>query len=595
MSKFAARATYALMLGAVLNSSPAPATETGAVPDTDWPLHGLDYSNSRFSALAQIDSTNVGQLTRAWSLKTGVRGTFQATPVVRDGVMYVSTPFNHVLALDAATGAERWRYVHELQRKDSCCGPANRGVAVDDRHVYIASIDARVIALDRANGSIAWEFGLTHGDEGAMEDLGQLLAVPEFANATQTGQTGYSANMAPQVVGDLVLVGVTGAGYGLHVETTEEGAPQISVAGLGGEKLGLRGFLVALDTATGEERWRWHVTEEGWEGGFSAATPFGLPLNRDLEAERASLARYKDSWRFGGGSVWTTPAVDRERGLIYLGTGNPAPQMDDATRPGDNRHSISLVALELATGKLRWAYQQVPHDRWGYDVASPPVLFAMEFDGRRREVVAQASKVGWLFIHDRATGELLRKSEPFVPQQNLFARPTAEGVRIAPSAVGGCSWSPISIDLAQGRAFVAAVHWPAMYYSRKIEQPGLPWDSYTFVQPVPGEDDGVLAAIDLATGAIAWRAPMDRPLIGGVLATEGKLVFVGESGGRFSAFSSEAGTRLWSEEVSAGVNAPPVTFAVGGRQFVTVAVGGNAMFGFKTGDELVTYALPAAQ
>lgn len=593
MSKFAARASYALLLGAVLNSSPAPAADTAAVPDTDWPLHGLDYSNSRFSPLAQIDSTNVGGLTRAWSLQTGVRGTFQATPVVRDGVMYVSTPFNHVLALDAATGAERWRYQHELQRKDSCCGPANRGVAVDDRHVYIATIDARVVALDRANGSIAWEFGLTHGDEGAMEDLGQLLAVPEFANATQTGQTGYSANMAPQVVGDLVLVGVTGAGYGLHVETTEAGAPQISVAGLGGEKLGLRGFLVALDTATGQERWRWHVTDEGWEGDFSASTSFGVPLNRDLDAEKASLARYKDSWRFGGGSVWTTPAVDRERGLIFLGTGNPAPQMDDATRPGDNRHSISLVALELATGKLRWAYQQVPHDRWGYDVASPPVLFALDIDGQRRDVVAQASKVGWLFIHDRATGELLRRSDPFVPQQNLFARPTADGVRIAPSAVGGCSWSPISIDLAQGRAFVAAVHWPAMYYSRKIEQPGLPWDSYTFVQPVPGEDDGVLAAIDLATGAIAWRAPMDRPLIGGVLATEGKLVFVGESGGRFSAFSSEAGTRLWSEEVSAGVNAPPVTFAVGGRQFVTVAVGGNAMFGFKTGDELVTYALPA--
>ncbi len=595
MSKFAACASYALLLGAVLTSNPARATDAGALPDTDWPLHGLDYSNSRFSPLAQIDSTNVGKLTRAWSLKTGVRGTFQATPVVRDGVMYVSTPFNHVLALDAATGAERWRYQHELQRKDSCCGPANRGVAVDDKHVYIATIDARVIALDRANGRIAWEFGLSHGDEGAMEDLGQLLAVPEFANTTQTGQTGYSANMAPQVVGDLVLVGVTGAGYGLHVENTDEGAPRISVAGLGGEKLGLRGFLVALDATTGQERWRWHVTDEGWEGEFSAATAFGVPLNRDLETEKASLARYKDSWRFGGGSVWTTPAVDQARGLIYLGTGNPAPQMDDATRPGDNRHSISLVALELGTGKLRWAYQQVPHDRWGYDVASPPVLFSMDIDGKRRDVVAQASKVGWLFIHDRATGELLRRSEPFVPQQNLFARPTADGVRIAPSAVGGCSWSPISVDLAQGRAFVAAVHWPAMYYSRKLEQPGLPWDSYTFVQPLPGEDDGVLAAIDLATGAIAWRAPMDRPLIGGVLATEGKLVFVGESGGRFSAFSSEAGTRLWSEEVSAGVNAPPVTFAVGGRQFVTVAIGGNALFGFKTGDELVTYALPTPQ
>lgn len=562
-------------------------------PPTDWPLYGLDYSNQRYSPLAQIDTGNVTRLTRAWTVKTGVPGSFQATPIVRDGVMYVSTPFDHVLALDAATGKELWRYTHVLTRQDFCCGPANRGVAVDESHVFIATIDARLVALDRANGHLAWEYALTHGDDGAMEDLGQLLAVPEFAAAKQTGQTGYSANMAPQVVGELVLVGVTGAGYGLHVETQEGGAPQISVAGLGGEKLGLRGFLVALDRRTGEERWRWYVTEAGWEGGFAATTAYGEPLHRDLEAERAAFARYRESWRFGGGSVWTTPAVDTARGLIYIGTGNPAPQMDDATRPGDNRHSISLVALELATGRLRWAYQQVPHDRWGYDVASPPVLLTLTVDGRPRDVVAQAGKIGWLFIHDRDTGDLIRRSEPFVPQHNLFARPTADGVRIAPSAIGGCSWSPIAVDLDQRRAYVAAVHWPAMYYSRKLEQPGLPWDSYTFVKPIAGEDDGVLAAIDLDSGAIAWRAPLDKPLIGGVLATAGDLVFVGESSGRFSAFDSRAGKSLWSDPVAAGVNAPPVTYAIGGRQYVAVAAGGNALFGFKTGDEVIAYALPA--
>ena len=591
MPPLSAYVLRALLCSVLLHVATAPADDS-VPPATDWPLYGLDYANTRFSPLTQIDKGNVAGLTRAWTVKTGIPGTFQASPVVRDGVMYVSTPFNHVLALDAATGKELWRYTHQLTRKDSCCGPANRGVAVDDTHVYLATIDARVIALDRAQGKPAWEFALTHGDDGAMEDLGQLLDVPEFAGATQTGQTGYSANMAPQVVGGLLLVGVTGAGYGLHVETTDAGAPQISVAGLGGEKLGLRGFLVALDTKNGEERWRWHVTSEGWEGAFSAATAYGTPLNRDLEAERAAHERYQDSWRFGGGSVWTTPAVDLDRGLIYIGTGNPAPQMDDATRPGDNQHSISLVALELATGKLRWAYQQVPHDRWGYDVASSPVLFSLEVDGKPRDVVAQAGKVGWLFVHDRATGELLRRSAPFVPQENLFARPTAAGVRIAPSALGGCSWSPIAVDLAQGRAFVAAVHWPAMYYSRKLEQQGLPWDSYTFVKPITGEDDGVLAAIDLKTGAIAWRAPVDRPLIGGVLGTAGKLVFVGESSGRFTAFGSEDGKRLWSEAISAGVNAPPVTYAVGGRQYVAVAAGGNALFGFKTGDELISYALP---
>jgi hypothetical protein len=217
-----------------------------------------------------------------------------------------------------------------------------------------------------------------------------------------------------------------------------------------------------------------------------------------------------------------------------------------------------------------------------------------EARGQPRDVVAQASKVGWLFVHDRESGELLRRSAAFVPQENLFARPTAEGVRIAPSALGGCSWSPISIDLAQGRAFVAAVHWPAMYYSRKLDQPGLPWDTYTFVKPIPGAGEGVLAAIDLRSGDIAWRAPMDQPLIGGVLATAGKVVFVGESGGRFTAVDSEAGTKLWSDAIASGVNAPPVTYAVGGRQFVAVAAGGNSLFGFKPGDELIAYALPAA-
>ena len=583
----------ALMLSAVLALAPALVSAQGG--DSDWPLHGLDAANTRFSPLSAIATGNVTGLRRAWSVHTGINGSFQATPLVRDGVMYVSTPFNHVIALDAATGAERWRYTHTLTRKDTCCGPANRGVAVGEQAVFIATIDARLIALERHTGKPLWEHPLTDTDVGAMEDLGQMLNVPEFAGAKQTGNTGYSANMAPQVVGDLVLVGVTGAGYGLHVETKEGGEARLTVAGLGGEHLGLRGFLLALDAKTGAERWRWYVTDAGWEGDLKSTTAWGQTLNRDLAAERASLEKYKDSWRYGGGSVWTTPAIDEKRGLLYLGTGNPAPQMDDPTRPGDNRHTLSLVALELATGKLRWAYQQVPHDRWGYDVASPPVLFTMNVNGQPRDVVAEAGKVGHLFVHDRETGELLQRSPAFVPQENLFARPTEAGVRIAPAALGGCSWSPIAVDAAAGRAYIAAIHWPAMYYSRKVKaEAGLPWSTYTFVQPVPaGESYGLLTAVDLHTGQLAWQQKMPQPLIGGVLATAGGLVFTGESSGAFSAFASGDGRRLWSDPVGAGVNAPPVTYTVGGRQFVAVAAGGNTLFGFKPGDELIAYALPA--
>ena len=560
----------------------------------DWPLHGLDAANTRFSPLADVATGNVSKLVRAWSLHTGYKGAFQATPVVRDGVMYVSTPFNHVLAVDAATGQERWRYQHVLKRKEMCCGPANRGVAVSAERVYVATVDARLVALDRATGQVAWDHPLVDKETGATEDVGQLAGVPEFAQAKQTGQTGVSANMAPQLAGDLVLVGVTGVGYGLHVETKGEGAAQLTVAGLGGGEMGLRGYLLALDAETGAERWRWYVTEAGWEGDFSATTAYGVPLDRDLAAEREAFKKHSQSWRFGGGSVWTTPAIDERRGLLYLGTGNPAPQMDDPTRPGDNRHTLSLVALELATGKLRWAYQQVPHDRWGYDVASPPTLLTLAVDGKPREVVAQAGKVGWVFVHDRDTGELIRRSESFVPRENFLARPTEAGVRIAPSALGGCSWSPMAVDAAAGRAFVAAIHWPAMYYARKIKNSqGLPWDSYTMVQPVDAaESHGLLSAVELASGKLAWQVRMDKPLVGGVLATAGGLVFTGESDGKLTALSSADGQRLWSDKVEAGVNAPPMTYAVDGRQFIAVAVGGSPLFGFKTGDELIAYALP---
>ena len=562
--------------------------------DQDWPMHGLDASNSRFSALAQVSTANVAQLARAWSVHTGKIGSFQATPIVVDGVMYVSTPFNHVLALDAATGKQRWRYEHVLTRKDTCCGPANRGVAVGTDKVYVATIDARLVALDRATGTLVWDRPLAEQPVGATEDVGKMAGLPEFAHAQQVGQTGVSANMAPQLAGGLVLVGVTGVGYGLHVETKDKGEAKLTVAGLGGNEMGLRGYLVAFDERTGEERWRWHVTEAGWEGEFSAATDYGVPLNRDLAAEHAAFKAQAESWRAGGGSVWTTPAVDTARGLIYLGTGNPAPQMDDPTRPGDNRNTLSLVALELATGKLRWAYQQVPHDRWGYDVASPPVLTTVMVNGKPREVVAEAGKIGWLFVHDRDTGELVVRSESFVPRDNFFARPTEAGVKIAPSALGGCSWSPIAVDAKAGRAYVAALHWPAMYYSRKVKQEaGLPWDSYTMVQPVEAaESYGLLSAIDLASGRIAWQSRTEKPLVGGVLATAGGLLFSGESDGHVTAFAASDGKRLWSDNVASGVNAPPVTYTVGGRQFVAVAAGGNPLFGFKTGDELIAYALP---
>jgi glucose dehydrogenase len=565
----------------------------------DWPLFGRDYANQRYSPLDQINVDNVSALVPVWRVDTGIKGSFQATPIVVDGTMYLSTPYNHVLAIDAATGDERWRYVHEQQREEFCCGPANRGVAVAGGRVYMGTLDGFLVSLDAGTGERLWQVPILDAEAlrqqaGAREEITPLLGEEAFAGASVTGGTGYSANMAPQVIGDTVLVGITGAGYGLHLDLERDAGEALSVVGLAGGLNGLRGFLVAYDAATGEERWRWYsVQGPEWTGDFVAQTDYGETLGRDIDGERRRAGDQGAAWRLGGGSIWTTPAVDRELGLIYIGTGNPAPQMAGDTRPGDNRDTVSLVALELATGREVWSYQQVPHDVWGYDVASPPVLAELFIDGEMRRVVAQASKTGWLFVHDRRTGELLLRSEPFVPQRNLFAAPTEAGVEVAPAILGGASWSPMAYSPVSSLFFVAAIHQPATYRVRSLDPaPGRPWESYAWMELSSTERWGVLSAIDGRTGRLRWQLRTDEPLVGGVLATAGGLLFNGEGSGRFSAHDAGSGDRIWSFQAPYGVNAPPVTYRVGDRQFVAVAAGGNSLFGFATGDAVLAFALP---
>jgi len=270
-----------------------------------------------------------------------------------------------------------------------------------------------------------------------------------------------------------------------------------------------------------------------------------MPLHRDIVAEKTAFAMYADAWKTGGGSTWTTPALDPESGLLFLGVGNPSPQMDGLTRPGDNLYSVSLVALDVESGKLRWHYQQVPHDLWGYDVASPPVLFETEVNGKKVQAVGQASKTGWFYAHDCITGALLYKSEPFVPQENMFAPPTPEGVRIAPGAAGGASWSPMAYNPATGMVYVAAVHMPTRYTVHTDSGDGDHQPlHYTTTTPIDEPCWGTLSAIDTKTGRIAWQQKVEQPLIGGVVATKGGLVFVGEGSGRIDAFHATTGELL---------------------------------------------------
>ncbi|MGH8727147.1 MAG: pyrroloquinoline quinone-dependent dehydrogenase [Burkholderiales bacterium] len=559
-----------------------------------WLTYGRDYSNQRFSPLTQITRANVKHLRPAWIYQSGANSTFQATPIVADGIMYVSLPFNHVVALDAASGREVWRYKHERRTQKMCCGPANRGIAVAYGKVYLGTVDGRLIGLDARDGKLVWDVTLAEGLDMAAESTGQLAADDPLRGLRVTGTTGVGANMAPLVYKGKVIVGITGVGYGLHLESERPGVPLGAIVGIAGESQ-RAGFYAAFDAETGARVWQFDSTPAiGWEGEFRGTTPDGATLERDLQGERAATERYRDSAKRGGGSAWTTPAVDPELGLIYAGTGNPSPQMDDLTRPGDNLYTVSLVALDAETGELRWHFQQVPHDLWGYDVASPQVLFSVPTENGVVRAVGQAGKTGWLYVLDRRSGRLLYKSEAFVPQHNLFRRPTAEGIAIAPGAGGGANWSPVSFDPRGGVVFVAAMHVPTRYTVREIPADGdKPALRYTSLEAVDGPRWGVLSAIDTRRrGRIKWQVKTPEPLIGGVLATAGNLVFSGEGNGHFSAYDSLTGERLWQFQCGAGVNAPPIAFESGGRQYVAVAAGGNALFGIKEGGAIIAFALP---
>jgi glucose dehydrogenase len=554
----------------------------------DWPSYGRDFNSQRFSPATQINAVNVKNLAQAWAYKSGVVASFQATPIVQDGVMYLALPFNHVVALDAKTGKQLWRYEHD-RRKDwkMCCGPANRGVAVSNGRVFIGTVDARLIALNAKTGAKEWDIDVV---EGAIVTEGQDSLSKDDPNSARkvTGGTGIGIAMAPVVYKGKVIVGITGVGYGLHIDNPTADAPLGAVIGVAG-RFGRPGFLAAYDVNSGKRVWQFDtIPATGWEGKFTESTEDGVTFNRDIAQEKVDLAKYPDAARFGGGSAWSTPSIDTASDTLYFGTGNPSPQMNDVSRPGDNLYTVSLVALDVNTGELKWHYQQVPHDLWGYDLASPPVLFNYNLNGKNIAAVGQASKTGWFYIHDRATGKLLKKSDAFVPQQNMFKKATVEGIVVYPGILGGSNWSPVSVDEANQRVFVAGIHAPIKYTLHQTP------DNIRYAASEPTQDPrwGLLSSIDLTTGKIAWQTKTAQPLIGGVLATAGGLVFMGEGDGHFNAYNSQTGELLWQAKSEFGVNAPPITYTIDGVQYIAVASGGSSIFGYKQGDAILVYALP---
>jgi glucose dehydrogenase len=279
--------------------------------------------------------------------------------------------------------------------------------------------------------------------------------------------------------------------------------------------------------------------------------------------------------------------------MIYFGVGNASPDLDGSVRPGDNLYTASVVAVDLGTGKLKWYFQELPHDTWDLDAVSPVVLFDLPSSSGAAPVhaVAQAGKTGWVYILDRATGKPIRRSDAFVPQDNIFARPTPDGIRMLPGANGGSEWSAPAYSPETGYLYVLGLHQP-MLYKVKPEplQPPAFWLGGAFYGN--GEPQyGLFSAVELATGKIAWQNKVKDPMIGGALATGGGLVFTGTKDKQFLAFDARSGKQLWRYDTDAGVNAPPVSYAVQGRQYVAVAAGGNYQINAPRGDEVLAFAL----
>jgi alcohol dehydrogenase (cytochrome c) len=492
--------------------------------ESNWLLHGRTYDNQRYSPLKQITAGNVHALNLVGLVQTGMTASFETTPIVVNGVMYITTPVvDHkmiVMAVNASTGERLWDFTYNLGAFQVCCGPVNRGVAIGYGKVYVVTLDDHLLALDASDGKIAWDMTIV------------------------SSQGGYSETLAPQIYDGLIIVGSAGGEWAL------------------------RGFVAAYDANTGQQRWRWMTTDPQ---SFSG-----------------------NSWQGGGGMVWTTPAIDSQLGLVIFSTGNPNPDLDGTDRNGDNLYTDSIVALDVHSGQLKWHYQEVKHDVWDYDAVSNVVLFDVHQNGQTIPAAGEAGKVGWVYIVDRRTGELIRKSDPYVMMsKNMFTTPTSAGVDMLPGANGGAEWSPPAYSPQTHYLYILAMD-QLMHFTTKPAQsgPGLIRLGSAFTNVAPGAiQDGPFVALDVETGKIAWQYRAPQPLIGGALATAGNLVFMGEGNGWFDAFNASSGERVWRYNLGAGVNAPPITYQVDGEQYVAVAAGGNFQLTYPYGDTLAIFKL----
>ncbi len=507
----------------------------------NWMSHGRTYAEERFSPLTQINTANVQSLGLAWYWESDSNIGTEATPLVVDGVMYTSSTWNILHAIDAATGEELWRYDPQLDRdwiRYSCCGAANRGPALWNGRVYLGLIDGRLIAVDAATGELAWEVQTT--------------------DRTKP----YSITGAPRVVKGKVIIGN------------------------GGAEFGVRGYVSAYDAETGEQAWRFYIVPGNPADGFESP------------AMEMAAKTWNGEWWIagGGGTAWDSFSFDPELDLLYIGTGNGAPWQRDLRSPGggDNLFLCSIVAVKPDTGEYVWHYQAIPGENWDYNCVQQMTLVDLEIEGETRKVLMQAAKNGFFYVLDRTNGELISANN-FVPvtwashvdmatgrpveiEENLYT--VEEAKRVTPGPFGAHVWHPMSYSPDTGLVYIPAQE-NVFSYSRTAtyEHQDMAWN-LSFNPDVPMAEGvidfvpkGYLLAWDPVSNSEVWRIPHEGQWNGGALATAGGLLIQGAADGRFVIYRASDGQPLWEMPVRTGVVAGPISYAVDGEQYIAVAAG----------------------
>ncbi|MFZ5739599.1 MAG: PQQ-dependent dehydrogenase, methanol/ethanol family [Pseudomonadota bacterium] len=519
----------------------------------DWPSYGLDYAETRFSKLDQINADNVKQLGLQWSYSLGSERGVEATPVVVDGIMYVTASWSVVHAIDTRTGKKLWTFDPKVDRSKGyrgCCDVVNRGVALYKGKVFVGAYDGRLIALDAATGQKAWETD----------------TIVDHAHS-------YTITGAPRVFNGKVVIGNGGAEYGA------------------------RGYVTAYDSETGKQAWRW----------------FTVPGDPSKPFEDESMEKAAKTWdpagkwwiNGGGGTAWDTITFDPDLNLIYVGTGNGSPWARHLRSPsgGDNLYLASIVALNADTGEYVWHYQETPGDNWDYTSTQPMILADLAIDGKPRKVILHAPKNGFFFVIDRTDGKFI-SAKNFVevnwatgydangrPIENPEARSPDKSFDAIPGPYGAHNWHPMSFNPQTGLVYLPAQGVPVNLTGEKaLTQNKMEpfkfgsttgWNVGFTLNATPPKNlpFGRLVAWDPVQQKEAWRAEYVSPWNGGTLTTAGNLVFQGTADGRLVAYNAKSGEKLWESPLGTGAVAAPATYMVDGVQYVSIAVGWGGVFG----------------